>query len=192
MLSLVLIGLAGGLWLSLRNMQQAAQSLKQLATTDPLTGRLNRRAFFDNATREFERGQRYQTPLAVMMLDIDWFKKVNDTYGHAIGDTVLRTLSGCWFDALRQHDCIGRIGGEEFAVLLPQTTLEDAVILAERLRQLTETIDIAAPQGNFHVTVSIGLTCVSPHDNEFSQALERADAGLYQAKQQGRNRVQSV
>ena len=189
-LSLLLIGLSAGLAVSLLKMQYAAQKLENLATTDPLTGRLNRRAFFEHAEREFERGRRYQTPLVVMMLDIDFFKKVNDTYGHAIGDTVLRELSGCWFDALRRLDYIGRIGGEEFAVLLPQTTLDDAMALAERLRVATAELEIAAPQGGFHVTVSIGLTLVGPHDADFNQALERADMALYQAKQGGRNRVQ--
>lgn len=191
-LSLVLVGLGCGLWLSLQKMQLAAQTLEQMATTDPLTGRLNRRAFFAVAEREFERSRRYQTPLAVLMLDIDWFKRVNDTHGHAIGDTVLRTLAGAWFDSLRRLDCVGRIGGEEFAILLPQTSQQDALALAERLRQRTAAIEIIAPQGNFHVTVSIGLACVGSHDANFNQALERADMALYQAKQAGRNRVQST
>lgn len=188
-LSLLLIGLSAGLAVSLLKMQYAAQKLENLATTDPLTGRLNRRAFFEHAEHEFERSRRYQMPLVVMMLDIDFFKQVNDTYGHAIGDTVLRELSGCWFDALRRLDYIGRIGGEEFAVLLPQTTLEDALVLAERLRVATAAFEIAAPQGDFHVTLSIGLSLVGPHDADFNQALERADIALYQAKQAGRNRV---
>lgn len=188
-LSLTLMALTAGLWLSLRRAQLAAQLLEQQATSDPLTGRYNRRAFFEVAGREFERSRRYAGPLAVLMLDIDFFKRVNDSYGHAVGDIVLRSVAGCWFDALRQEDSIGRIGGEEFAILLPHTSQQDAHALAERLLKLTESLDIVAPAGNFHVTVSIGLAQLMPQDNNFEQLLERADVALYQAKQGGRNRV---
>ncbi len=189
--SLLLTGLYLALLLAMNRMQQATWQLAQLATTDPLTGRMNRRAFDQQAEREFLRAQRYHTPLTVLMLDIDHFKRVNDTYGHAVGDTVLRQLSTAWHNALRQLDSVGRLGGEEFAILLPQTGLDDARMLAERLRLLTAGIDIPTASGPFRVTVSIGVSVAGAHDTEFSQILQRADMALYQAKQQGRNQVQS-
>lgn len=189
--SLLLAGLYISLLLAMNRMQQATWQLAQLATTDPLTGRMNRRAFDQQAEREFMRAQRYQTPLAVMMLDIDHFKRVNDTHGHAIGDIVLRQLSTAWHNTLRKLDSVGRLGGEEFAILLPQTTLDDARMLGERLRLLTAGLDIPSASGPFRVTVSIGISVANPHDPEFSQILQRADMALYRAKQRGRNQVQN-
>lgn len=189
--SLLLAGLYISLLLAINRMQQATWQLAQLATTDPLTGRMNRRAFDQQAEREFMRAQRYHTPLAVMMLDIDHFKRVNDTHGHAIGDITLRQLSTAWHSTLRKLDSVGRLGGEEFAILLPQTTLNDARMLGERLRLLTASLDIPSASGPFRVTVSIGISVANTYDSEFSQILQRADMALYRAKQLGRDQVQN-
>lgn len=192
LLSVALMGLAAGLWSLMKKIQLNAQTLESQASIDVLTGRLNRRAFFDVAVKEFERCQRYQHSLSVMMLDIDLFKQVNDTYGHATGDVVLRCLADCWFNSLRRVDVVGRIGGEEFAILLPGTSLDDAQLLAERLRQRTQELEIASPQGVLRVTVSIGIAKFDARDSHFAQTLERADAALYKAKHAGRNQVQRV
>jgi diguanylate cyclase (GGDEF)-like protein len=192
LLSVAFMALAAGLWSLMKKIQLSAQILESQASIDVLTGRLNRRAFFDIATREFERCQRYQHSFSVMMLDIDLFKQVNDTYGHAAGDIVLRCLADCWFNSLRRVDVVGRIGGEEFAILLPGTSLDDAQMLAERLRESTQELEISSHQGVLRVTVSIGITKFDARDNHFAQTLERADAALYKAKQAGRNQVQRV
>ena len=162
--------------------------LKRLAATDPLTGAANRRHFHAEATRELKRAKRYRRPLALLMLDIDHFKKINDTYGHGAGDEVLCALVGLCHAKLRGQDILGRLGGEEFAILAPECPPERGVVLAERLcRKLAET-RVETEQGAVSFTVSIGVTDCPP-EAPIEDHLERADKALYRAKSEGRNRV---
>jgi len=163
--------------------------LRELATTDGLTGLNNRRRFMELSEREFARSLRYDRPLALFMLDIDFFKKVNDTYGHSVGDDVLRSLSETAIMALRGADILGRIGGEEFGVLLPETTLEAAMEVAERLRVSIERSSLDVNGESLSVTVSIGVSIMKPDIVSIEALLKRADDALYDAKQSGRNRV---
>lgn len=163
------------------------EQLRRLAQTDPLTGLSNRRHFFEQAAQELRRVARYGRPLAVVMLDIDHFKAVNDNCGHEAGDAVLRDVARCLRSALRESDLLGRVGGEEFAALLPETHEAEALVLAERLR----TAVSAAPLGSgLSVTISAGVTGIRGSGAEdLDSALRRADAALYRAKAAGRNQV---
>ena len=162
--------------------------LRKLATTDSLTGLYNRRRFMELSEREFTRSLRYNRPLVMFMMDIDHFKKVNDTYGHDIGDMVLRSLSKTTLIALRNADILGRLGGEEFGVLLPETGKDTAVEIAERLRSSIEGTVISANSNNINITISLGVACLDPKTKNIEQLLKRADVALYKAKQSGRNR----
>jgi diguanylate cyclase (GGDEF)-like protein len=157
------------------------------STTDELTGVLNRRAFMEAAKREFDRARRYARPAAVLTLDIDHFKLVNDDYGRACGDQVLRGCAARWQAVLRDQDVLGRIGGEEFCIVLPETNGINAALIAERLRALTG--DSPMLDGRCLVTVSIGWTVVGAGDKTWAEALERAGRALYAAKAAGRNGV---
>ena len=167
------------------------QRLVKLATTDPLTGSLNRRAFLDAAELEVRRSVRYQRSLAVLMLDVDHFKSVNDRYGHDIGDQVLVKLADTCRRTVREMDVVARLGGEEFAVLAPETPLENAGALGERLRDALSKIEVETPSGALRITVSIGVAARSTTDagDTFPNMLKRSDVALYQAKSSGRNRV---
>ena len=171
------------------NRREAAEAeLRHLATTDPLTGANNRRHFFEMAERELNRAERYGRPLAIFLMDIDRFKSVNDTYGHSIGDDVIKAVVKIILENLRSQDVLGRIGGEEFAVLVPECPLEDAVLLADRLRQTIADTRIATPKGPLSCTVSAGVAdCGKLHS--VKAALEAADGALYAAKEAGRNKI---
>lgn len=163
--------------------------LRELATTDSLTGLFNRRRFMELSEREFARSIRYERPLALFMLDIDHFKRVNDEHGHDVGDQVLRSLSEIAIMALRNADILGRLGGEEFGVLLPETDTDAAFEVAERLRLSIERSSINTSDGNLSITVSIGVAILQPGTQTIANLLKRADVALYDAKQSGRNRV---
>lgn len=163
--------------------------LRELATTDSLTGLYNRRRFMELCEREFSRSVRYGRPLAMFMLDIDHFKKVNDEYGHDAGDQVLRSLSEISVLALRGADILGRLGGEEFGVLLPETEVKAAHDVAERLRQSIERAAISINGFTLNITVSVGVSILTPEMHTIDQLLKGADVALYQAKQSGRNKV---
>ncbi len=163
--------------------------VQQLAITDSLTGLFNRRHLFVLAEREFERAQRYEHPLAIMMLDLDFFKRVNDTYGHAIGDHVLCMLAERCLENLREVDILGRYGGEEFVVLLPETNLASAGKVAERLCQLIGGEPVETDKGPVSVTVSLGVAPLDEDCASFDALLERADQALYLAKEKGRDQV---
>ncbi len=167
--------------------QQAQAQLQELATTDSLTGLRNRRYFMYRAAEEFERARRYRLPLALLMLDADHFKAINDRYGHPIGDQVLQALARRGQELLRDVDLFARIGGEEFAILLPQTDLDAARVVAERLRQRMASTPIVTDQGPLILTISLGLTGFDATVIDFDALLRRADAALYRAKQNGRN-----
>lgn len=165
------------------------RELERLATTDALTGALNRRRFLERGTEEYNRSRRYDRPLSVMMLDIDHFKRVNDTYGHATGDEAIRMTVRACKSSLRNCDIIGRLGGEEFAVILPETDLVGALDVAERLRARVEAATIPLPGGEMRMSVSIGVASCEPDEVTVERALGRADRALYEAKARGRNRV---
>ncbi|MBW4055695.1 MAG: GGDEF domain-containing protein [Proteobacteria bacterium] len=162
--------------------------LEQETITDPLLGIFNRRCLDRRMQEEVLRAQRYRLDLAVLMVDIDNFKQVNDTWGHQVGDLVLQHLTQILADALRQTDVLARFGGEEFVILLPHTPEREANKLAERLRTAVEQTPLhRIPE--LRVTVSIGSACLLPDGDTAYSLLERADKAMYWAKREGRNRV---
>ncbi|MBF5095341.1 diguanylate cyclase [Azospirillum sp. INR13] len=173
--------------------------LRRMATTDPLTGLNNRRRFMELAEVEMARLRRYGRPVSVLMLDIDRFKAINDTHGHAVGDRALVRLAEVCRAELRDTDHVGRVGGEEFAIILPETPLESATEVAERLRHRLSMADVAlqpgghsggqSSGGTLRMTVSIGVAICGDEDASIERALGRADRALYEAKSLGRNRV---
>jgi len=170
--------------------QQAQAELVELATTDSLTGVHNRRHFMETATYEFERSRRYSIPLSLLMMDADRFKSINDCFGHHIGDEVLKALAMIGRRQLREVDLFARLGGEEFAILLPQTDFIAARVAAERLRQAIAEDAVETEQGLLNFTVSLGLASLDPTTVDLEDLLRQADMALYQAKQNGRNRVE--
>lgn len=166
------------------------KDMKHMATTDALTGANNRHQFFSLAGQELKRSQRYKHPLAVIMLDIDYFKSINDTYGHQAGDVVLKALSTMTIASLRETDIFGRLGGEEFAAVLPETEAEAALHVAQRLREDVAKMTIRTQKKEINFTVSIGVSTVNGQDKQIADALNRADEALYKAKRAGRNRVE--
>jgi diguanylate cyclase (GGDEF)-like protein/PAS domain S-box-containing protein len=163
--------------------------LQRLATTDPLTGVANRRRFLQEMDLELARHKRFHKPAAFLLLDLDHFKHVNDTYGHATGDLALKHLAELARVRLRRLDLFGRLGGEEFGILLPGTGEEGAMALAENFRQQLAHTPVQSDMGPITLTVSIGLTTFDPDDAAPDGILARADAALYGAKEGGRNRV---
>ena len=167
--------------------------VQRLAITDGLTGMHTRRHFFELAERELNRARRFQHPVSAIMLDLDHFKQVNDTYGHAVGDQVLRVVAERCGESIRDIDILGRYGGEEFAVILPGTDLPGAQTMAERLRRSVADAPIPTDKGDLTVTISLGVasSAQGQDDDEKGVAalLNRADAAMYAAKQAGRNRV---
>ncbi len=163
--------------------------LARLAMTDELTGLSNRRAFFMLGREEIKKAKRFGTPLAMLMLDIDRFKEVNDTYGHETGDTVLQYIAKSVRESVREVDVAARIGGEEFGVLLPSTKTEFAVILAERLREKIETEGCVTNGNRLNVTVSIGVAEYDRNMQNLDELIRIADSAMYRAKNEGRNRV---
>lgn len=166
------------------------QELQRLATTDMLTGMANRRHFMQSLAREQARIARWKSKAALMMMDLDFFKQINDRYGHAAGDQVLKDFARSAAVALRSTDSLGRLGGEEFAALLPETDIKGALTLAERIRQDVKALTFTDYPG-LTVTVSIGVTQIQPDDADGDRVLLRADKALYRAKNAGRDRVES-
>ncbi|HJR81967.1 MAG TPA: GGDEF domain-containing protein [Anaerolineales bacterium] len=169
--------------------KDAKEMVAYLANIDPLTKSLTRRQFFNIAESEFLRYSRYRRPLSVLILDADSFKGINDTYGHHAGDVVLRSLSLVAMEQKRAQDTFGRLGGEEFGLLLPETTLEQARIVAERIRKAWEQTPTNMDGEPIHSTVSIGGAEAAPGDTYFEDILRRADRMLYKAKERGKNQV---
>lgn len=171
--------------------RQLEEAARVQAHTDDLTGLPNRRRFFELAEREIVRAQRYDEPLAVVMLDLDHFKEVNDSHGHAAGDQVLRAVADACRDVLRTSDVVGRLGGEEFAILLPATSLDGARQFAERLRSAIAACRIGLPGAEISLTATLGVAARVPgEDLTLDELLARADAALYRGKAAGRNRVE--
>jgi diguanylate cyclase (GGDEF)-like protein len=175
--------------LEINKRRQLENKLRELASTDPLTGAANRRHFMELANKEFDRILRHNQRMALAVMDIDHFKKVNDTYGHPVGDEVLQVLVQLCHTTLRSSDLIGRLGGEEFGILLVETDMEDACLVADRLCHKLSQLRLTAKDGELAFTVSIGVTDVRQEDESLEAIMKRADEALYQAKNSGRNRV---
>jgi diguanylate cyclase (GGDEF)-like protein/PAS domain S-box-containing protein len=184
--SLVMITLT-----DLAEQKRVEDQLRAIATTDALTGTHTRRHFFDLAEVECGRSSRHERPISVALLDLDHFKRVNERFGHRVGDAALRLVADTVLDKLRRHDLLGRYGGEEFALLLPETSLEGATLVVDRIRQAVAGLEFAHQQAVVPLTISAGVVFRKP-DEPLEAALERADAALSVAKDQGRNRVHAV
>lgn len=166
------------------------KKLEKLATTDPLTGAKNRRSFQNLFEKEIKRSKRYNNSLALLMMDIDHFKKINDNFGHDIGDKILKLLVAKSHSVLRDSDLFGRWGGEEFIILLPETDLPHASAATERLRGELAKSELVTNDGvNINFTVSIGFTIIENQNIAIDDIIKKADKALYMAKEQGRNRV---
>jgi diguanylate cyclase (GGDEF)-like protein len=168
------------------------REMHQLARVDALTGVKNRLALTETATQLLSQAHRVGRPLGVLMIDADHFKSVNDRFGHGGGDKVLLALVGSIRATLRAGNVIGRIGGEEFVVLAPDTTLEQALVLAERIRGTVESTPLLVDGHLLQLTVSIGAAATGPGEHDVAALLQRADAALYAAKHAGRNRVMAA
>lgn len=176
-----------------RDLRNAEAKLTEMATRDWLTGLFNRRELVTRAAVEFSRARRHGKPLCVILIDIDFFKKINDQHGHDMGDLVLKQLAARLQKSLRDYDIVCRYGGEEFLVVAPETPLASAIVLAERLRivalhDVVASGPAATPVG---ITISLGVAQVEL-DETFEQTVSRADAALFRAKQAGRNRVEAA
>ncbi|MCM2328684.1 MAG: sensor domain-containing diguanylate cyclase [Lysobacter sp.] len=172
-----------------RRQRRIAHLLEKQAHTDPLTGLANRRHFMEVADAELARSRRYDTPLSMLMIDIDHFKEVNDAHGHRAGDRVLQQLARTCLEILREVDVAGRVGGEEFAILLPETEVEGAFEVAERLRTAVAAAEVPREEGlPIRVTISIGVAAMDAATN-LDTLMSQADDALYDAKHGGRNLV---
>ncbi len=169
--------------------RKTEDKLRHLATTDSLTGLWNRRHFTERFEQELERTRRYGQPLGLLICDIDSFKRVNDILGHAVGDIALQHITAMMEETLRKVDIIGRIGGEEFAVLLPNTDFTETIQTAERLRMHIEAHPFNTGSEQVHLTVSIGVTAYS-ESSLLDKMLKDADDALYEAKSKGKNRTE--
>lgn len=179
--------------------KELEKQLYEMATTDVLTNVYNRRHFFKSATKELERMKRYNRTVSLLLIDIDLFKSVNDTYGHLAGDIVLKNCAAQLKETLRDCDILGRYGGEEFVILLPETDLDSCNVIAERLRTRVSLLENSYEGESIPVTISLGSSCFSYNEYDGKQRCEeilstlisQADQALYRAKESGRNRVLS-
>jgi diguanylate cyclase (GGDEF)-like protein len=171
-------------------LRKANRELEKLASTDPLTGLANRRSLMKRSDEEFARARRHQRPLSFVMMDIDHFKQINDGYGHATGDRVLEQLGRALQGLIRPGDLAARLGGEEFGVLLPDTTLAHAFRVSRRLRSVLRALSHEAPDGStLPVRLSLGVATLRPADAGPADLMSRADAALYWTKSNGRDGI---
>jgi diguanylate cyclase (GGDEF)-like protein len=168
----------------------AQEKLRQLAITDGLTKVFNHRYFMEMGRREFVRVKRYSRQLSLVMMDLDHFKRTNDTYGHKVGDQVLQAVAQICLKSFRKVDIFARIGGEEFAALLPETGMEQAWMAAERLRRSVSSTVLRTNGKDLRLTLSLGVAAVSDQTKDFEHLLRMADTALYAAKRNGRDRVE--
>jgi len=183
--SLLVLGLSYRLWLLNDFSLKQSHKLFEIASTDSLTALNNRRSILEKGQLEFLRAQRYKRDFSCLLVDIDHFKRYNDAFGHAVGDDVLRRFSKTLQSSLRVSDLCGRLGGEEFIVFMPETSLDHGAVLAERIRQATELVE--TPLGALNV--SIGLSSLSDRTSTLDDLISSADRAMYQAKREGRNLV---
>jgi diguanylate cyclase (GGDEF)-like protein len=165
------------------------EEVQHLAVTDSLTGLYNRRYFFPYAENEIERARRYQKRLSIIMMDIDHFKKVNDRFGHMAGDRALKMVAQTCLAELRKVDVMCRFGGEEFLILLPETSKSKAALAARRIRDAVASARILVDDGEIALTVSIGVAELDENHSDLDALIQAADKALYQAKEAGRNQV---
>ncbi|MFC1482064.1 diguanylate cyclase [Candidatus Neomarinimicrobiota bacterium] len=178
-------------WNLIRETERLQKELEHLAIYDALTNILSRRAIMDHAVAEMSRGKRHERPLSVLMIDIDLFKRVNDTHGHLAGDVVIKDIAQSLVENTRSSDYVGRYGGEEFLVLLPETTLEKAILLAEKLRSKVEQLKFDTDDGTLSgITISLGVAELDG-ESSLENFIGQADKMLYKAKESGRNQVQA-
>ena len=170
-------------------LQDKNRVLQEQSSRDPLTGTYNRRIFKERLVIELERFHRYKSPFSIIYFDVDYFKKVNDTYGHDAGDKALKGIAASTGSILRKVDMLARYGGEEFVVLLYETDIEQSVRVAEKLRTLIEQAEFEYRGQIVPVTISLGVTSARENDESGDAILARADSYLYRAKNEGRNRV---
>jgi diguanylate cyclase (GGDEF)-like protein len=175
-----------------RTLRERNRELHELSITDSLTGLYNRKHLMEVLTKEVARAERYQRPLALLMIDVDHFKVYNDTCGHLAGDEVLRKVAAIFRGSIRESDCVGRYGGEEFLIILPETVADDAGRIAERIRSRLAEEDFPAGSQTVKITVSGGVASFPGNGRSPESLLRSADAALYQAKNRGRNRVVSA
>jgi diguanylate cyclase (GGDEF)-like protein len=168
-------------------LQAARDHLARVASTDVLTELCSRRGWFEIAATEFSRSRRYNRAVSLLIVDLDYFKRVNDSYGHDAGDRLLQTFAALLRLECRQSDVVGRIGGEEFAVLLPETSLRSAQRLASRIANACRSLKVATAAGEVGCTCSIGISDLRPEDFTIDDMMRRADVALYEAKRAGRN-----
>ena len=169
--------------------KDAKEMVAYMVNIDPLTKSLTRRHFFNMAQSEFQRFARYRRPLSALVLDLDLFKNINDTYGHHAGDIVLRSFSLVAIEQKRVQDTFGRLGGEEFGLLLPETNLEQARVVAERIQKTWENSPVNMDGVPIRSTVSIGVAEAGEEDKSFEDLMRRADLMMYKAKERGKNQV---
>ncbi|RKZ95848.1 MAG: diguanylate cyclase, partial [Gammaproteobacteria bacterium] len=165
------------------------QELRHRATHDHLTGLFNRVELEQYFQKELSRSKRYQHELSIFMIDIDHFKEVNDTYGHLVGDHILKKYAAFLQNTIRTTDLVARYGGEEFVVILPETSIKEAEELAERLRVMTSNLNIELNEGTFNITISLGIATYPEHGQSYDTLLEHTDLAIYRAKHDGRNCV---
>ena len=189
--SLLFVGVGHMLFAVIRTNFEQRQELRRLSRTDSLTGVANHSHLRSIAGHEIARARRSGESVSLLMIDVDHFKSINDAFGHAVGDAVLKELARLFVSTVREIDAVGRVGGEEFAVVLPATKLATATEVAERLRLAVEGTSSFARHAPARCTVSIGCAQLSPGDDDLDGLLKRADQALYDAKQRGRNRVEA-
>ncbi|TPH18096.1 GGDEF domain-containing protein [Litorilituus lipolyticus] len=179
------------LWIAINTTEKVlfTKKLNELATKDELTGINNRRYFNGVMKRTFDMFQRDKVSFCILMLDVDFFKKVNDNYGHDGGDSVLKSITCTLTESLRDIDLLARYGGEEFIALLPNTNMPDAFIVAQRVRLAVEKSIVQHGAHEIRVTTSVGISEISPEDKDYESVIKRADVALYAAKNAGRNKV---
>jgi diguanylate cyclase (GGDEF)-like protein/PAS domain S-box-containing protein len=172
-----------------KRLNEAQTHLRLMAVTDELTGLKNRRYIVERLEEEFQRSKRNGRPLGLIMLDIDHFKQVNDSHGHLFGDVVLRVIASRIKSTLRKHDLVGRVGGEEFLIVCPDSSLDDTVVVAERIRNRIDKEEIGDGVHQVRIALSAGVTMSDVKDESSDKVFSRADTALYKAKEEGRNRV---